>query len=71
MLFKLSQLKWRSWPIRQVWPATVHINKVLLESIYTASCVPYGDYITVGVGGDWSGQSRHEANAFSFLHDLC
>lgn len=40
--------------------------------MHTASCVPFGDYVTVGVGGgDWSGQSRHDAKAFYFLHDLC
>lgn len=73
MWFKLSQLEWRS---------SINIDKcglqlfILMKSywkaMHTASCVPYGDYITVGVGGgDWSGQSRCDAKALYFLHDLC
>lgn len=40
--------------------------------MHNASCVPCGDYITVGVGsGDWSRQSRHEAKTVYFPYDLC
>ena len=71
LLLKSSQHKCKSWPVRQVWPTAVGINKVLLERLaHYFVCSTWWLYHSKGYRADFfflPGQSRHRDKTFILL----